>query len=69
VVEAFVGMKTELDSEKRAMEKIWAKREQQIQRVIKNTAGLYGDLQGIIGGALLPIPRLQLPSGDTHPDK
>jgi hypothetical protein len=69
IVEAFVGMKTELDAEKRAMEKIWAKREQQMNRIVKNTAGLYGDLQGIIGGALQPIARLQLPSGDTHLEK
>ena len=64
VVESFVTMKSDLDAEKRSMEKIWSKREQQITRVIKNTAGLYGDLQGIIGVALQPISRLELPSGD-----
>lgn len=64
VVESFTTMKSDLDDEKRAMEKIWSKREQQIMRVLKNTAGLYGDLQGIIGGALQPISRLELPSGD-----
>ena len=64
VVESFVIMKSDLDAEKRSMEKIWSKREQQITRVLKNTAGLYGDLQGIIGGALQPISRLELPSGD-----
>lgn len=69
IVEAFVGMKTELDAEKRAMKKIWAKREQQMNRIVKNTAGLYGDLQGIIGGALLPIPKLQLPPGEAYPEK
>jgi hypothetical protein len=45
------------------MEKIWAKREQQLQRGVKNMAGLYGDLQGIIGTALQPITKLELPSG------
>lgn len=65
VVESFVIMKSDLDAEKRSMEKIWSKREQQITRVLKNTAGLYGDLQGIIGGALQPISRLELPSGDN----
>ena len=69
IAEAFITMKNDLDSEKRAMEKIWAKREQQLIRAVKNTVGLHGDLQGIIGGALLPIPRLQLPSGETHPEK
>jgi hypothetical protein len=65
VVESFVNMKSDLDAEKRSMEKIWSKREQQITRVIKNTAGLYGDLQGIIGVALQPIAKLELPSGDN----
>ena len=69
IAEAFITMKTDLDSEKRAMEKIWAKREQQLIRAVKNTVGLHGDLQGIIGGALLPIPRLQLPSGEKYTDK
>lgn len=69
IAEAIITMKSDLDSEKRAMEKIWAKREQQILRAVKNTVSLHGDLQGIIGGALLPIPRLQLPSGDTDMKK
>jgi len=64
VVESFATMKSDLDAEKGSMEKIWSKREQQILRVLKNTAGLYGDLQGIIGGALQPISRLELPSAD-----
>lgn len=61
IVEAFVSMKEDLDSEKRAMEKLWAKRESQIARVVKNTSGMYGDLQGIIGAGLPEIKMLQLP--------
>ncbi len=63
VVDSYAAMKTDLEAEKRAMEKIWAKREQQLQRGAKNMAGLYGDLQGIIGTALQPITKLELPSG------
>jgi len=67
IVESFVSMKTDLDAEKRAMEKIWAKREAQIERVVKNTAGMYGDLQGIIGSALPEMNILKLPgSGDGN---
>ncbi|MBI3766380.1 MAG: DUF2130 domain-containing protein [Ignavibacteriales bacterium] len=61
IVESFVSMKADLDAEKRSMEKIWAKRESQIERVIKNTAGMYGDLQGIIGSALPEVKILELP--------
>ncbi len=60
IVEAFVTMKTDLDSEKRAMERTWAKREKQIQRVIHNTSGMYGDLQGLIGTSLAAIPSLEM---------
>lgn len=69
IAEAFITMKNDLDSERRAMEKIWAKREQQLIRAVKSTVGMHGDLQGIIGGALLPIPKLQLPPGESHAEK
>jgi hypothetical protein len=29
-------------------------------------AGLYGDLQGIVGSALQPVSRLELPSGNLE---
>lgn len=60
IVEAFVTMKNDLDSEKRGMERTWAKREKQIQRVISNTSGMYGDLQGLIGASLSSIPSLEM---------
>lgn len=62
IVETFVSMKGDLDSEKRAIERTWAKREKQIERVIHNTSGMYGDLQGLIGASLSPIPSLELSS-------
>ena len=49
-----------MNRERRAMEKNWKEREKQIERVIKNTVGLYGDMQGIIGGAIPQIPALEL---------
>lgn len=42
-------MQEDLDKEKKAIIKQWAKREQQIARVMEATAGMYGDLQGIAG--------------------
>ena len=62
IVSAFSGMKEGLDSEKRAMQRIWNKREKEIDRVINNTSGLYGDMQGII--ALPTIQSLELPEGE-----
>jgi hypothetical protein len=65
IVEAFVTMKTDLDAEKRAMTKQWAKREKQLEQVVQTTALMYGDLQGIVGQTTLPeIATLELPGGE-----
>ncbi len=62
IVEAFVVLQSDLESERRAMEKHWAKRERGIRQVIGHTAGLYGSIQGIVGPAALPeIKSLELP--------
>jgi hypothetical protein len=60
IVEAFSSMKKDLDAERRSMEKIWAKREKQIERVVKNTSRMYGSMQGIIGGSLPELKALAL---------
>jgi len=60
IVEAFVAMKSQLETEKSAMNKAWAAREKQIERVMANTTGMYGDLEGIIGVALPKITNLEL---------
>jgi hypothetical protein len=61
VVEHFSHMQADLDRERKAMMRLWAKREEQIRGVIEATAGLYGDLQGIAGGSLLEIEGLEIP--------
>jgi len=69
IVEAFVAMKIELDAEKRTMNKVWAAREKQIERVVISTTGMYGELEGIIGAALQKIPHLELkalPDAGSH---
>lgn len=60
IVDAFVSMSKDLDQEKRAMEKIWAKREKQIEKVVKNTSRMYGSLQGIVGSTLPELKSLEL---------
>lgn len=60
IVEAFSDMKEDLDKERRAMIRTWAKREKQIEQVIANTAGMYGDVQGLLGTAIQPIAALEL---------
>lgn len=65
IIEGFRSMKEELDTEKRAMQRIWEKREKQIERIISNTAGMYGELEGMAGSSLPSIKILELPSGDV----
>lgn len=64
IVEAFIAIKEDLDREKRAIQKNWATREVQISKIIEGTAGMYGDLQGIIGATLPRIDSLELESRD-----
>jgi hypothetical protein len=65
IVESFVDMQKDLQAERRTAERQWSKREKQIHRVIANTAGMYGDLQGIIGTSLQTIPALSAGEEDT----
>ncbi len=58
IVEAFSTMQEDLDKERKAIMKQWAKREEQIERVMGATVGMYGDLQGIAGKSLQEIEGL-----------
>ena len=60
IVEAFSSMQEDLDREKKAITKQWAKREEQIDRVMGATVGMYGDLQAIAGKSLQEIDGLEL---------
>ena len=60
IVEAFTSMQEDLNAEKKAITKQWAKRESQIERVMQATVGMYGDLQGIAGKSLKEIEGLDV---------
>jgi len=60
IVEAYMTLREDLDSEKRSLHRIWAKREKQLDRALVNAAGLYGDLGGIVGPSLPQIANLEL---------
>jgi len=69
IAEAFIEMKNDIDKEKRSYQAIWAKREKQVQRVIDNTFGIYGDLKGLTGGTLQEIKMLELPEEEINKEK
>jgi len=64
IAEAFIGMQTGLQEEKRTAQRQWAKREKQIEQVISNTAGMYGELQAMTGLPDLPA----LTAGSHEPE-
>lgn len=68
IVSAFSQLQDQLTKEKRAMQVMWARREKEIERVVSNTTGMYGDLQGIIGAALPTVEQLELPEGSGEED-
>jgi hypothetical protein len=61
IADAVSAMELQLQSEKRSFARIWAQREKQIEQIACTTAGMYGDLQGILGGALQTVELLELP--------
>ncbi len=60
LVEVWSAMKGDLDAEKRAITKAWAKRERQLEKALMGTAQLYGSVQGIVGSSLPEIEALSL---------
>jgi hypothetical protein len=61
MVESFVDMKSDLESERRSMERMWTKRAKQLDALALNTAGMYGELEAMIGTALPAVEMLELP--------
>jgi hypothetical protein len=59
IVESFRTMQDDLNGERTVMERFWSKRETHLQVVVKNVAGMYGDMQAIV--SLPNIRRLELP--------
>jgi hypothetical protein len=67
VMEAFLQMRTDLDRERTAMERIWKQREKQLQRVTTSMSHMMGSIQGIAGKDLASVPSFELPASDPTP--
>jgi hypothetical protein len=63
IAEAFIAMQEGLLEEKRIAQRQWAKRQKQIEQVISNTAGMYGELQALTG--LPDLPALSAPGAES----
>ena len=60
-IEYFQARREEMDKEKAYFAKKWEKEEKNMNQLLQNTAGMYGDLQGLIGTALPKVQYLELP--------
>lgn len=61
IVEACVSMQADLEAEKRALIRHWAKRERRLEILMSGTAGMYGDLQGLAGRSMPELHGLEVP--------
>jgi hypothetical protein len=68
IVEGFTQMQADLESEKRAMQRIWKMREKQLEKVITNTIDMHGSIKGIAGSAIQDIKQLDMPYTDLLPE-
>jgi len=68
IVEGFSQMQNDLESEKRAMQRIWKMREKQLEKVISNTIDMHGSIKGIAGNAIQDIKLLDLPYSNLLPE-
>lgn len=69
IVEGFETMQSELNTERRAMEQIWKRREKQIDKVLLNTNHMFGSIRGIAGSAIGEIKLLELPVNPVSNEK
>ncbi len=60
IVEGFSSMKSSLTKEKIAMERIWAERDKQLDKVLLNMSGMYGSIKGIAGSAVADVKLLDI---------
>lgn len=66
IVEGFKSLKDDIESEKRAMQSIWKKREKQLEKVIGNTIDMHASIRGIAGKAIQPVKALELPAANEE---
>ncbi len=60
IIEGFEQLRADLESEKRAMNKIWKSREKQMEKVFEGTINMYGSIKGIVGNAIGQVKALEL---------
>ncbi|WP_001157357.1 DUF2130 domain-containing protein [Helicobacter pylori] len=60
IIEGFEQLRADLESEKRAMARIWKSREKQMEKVFESTINMYGSIKGIAGNVIGQVKALEL---------
>jgi hypothetical protein len=66
MIETYKEMKKQIDDERSAFDRMWKKREVQVNRLLSGASGMFGEMQGIAGTALPTISSLGLPDGQKE---
>ena len=61
IYNCFSNLRSNLQKEKDAMNRIWKQREKELNNVLKSVTGMYGSIQGIAGNAVPVVEALELP--------
>lgn len=61
---AFKGLRDDLESEKKSLERIWTKREQRLQQIMLSEKSMYEDIKNITGST---IPQIEELSSSSMP--
>lgn len=64
LVEVYAEMQSQITKEQTAYTRIWQQRQMQLHRLLASTAGLYGEIQGLVGSTLPEIKGLELGTGE-----
>ena len=62
IVQVWLSMKSQLDKERRVINKAWNDRELLLESVTQSTIAMYSDLKGIMGNKIDDIPELEMES-------
>lgn len=65
-IDVYNQMIEDLRQEKQTMQKLWSKREKQLEIALQNLASLYGELQAIAGTSLADVKSLNFPDVEAE---
>lgn len=69
IVNGYVNMRNQIDTEKRSMKRQWKEREKQLDIIIDGATDMYGSIKGIAGNAIQAVAALELPETKLDENK